>query len=330
MDSLGVAREFVGDLLQGPPPVRDMQDLPAAAEVLTQYVHRRIDALLSGDSKGEVGLLLSGGVDSLSLLAALAQHVESSRITAVTVVADNAARIDLHPAQEAARLFDINHRVVVVDADRLVALSTDALERLNIDELWEVAAAITVLAAYSELVASGFGPEQPVLTGGGADVLLAGGRVPPNGDYSNSEEWLTDTIFANVKSSFIENRLVPDFYERILGPLADTYVEFYQTMAAWEATNRFGMNSLFVQKESEMYDKACLRLAATSWGLPESLAWTRKSPMQISSGIIAGLAQISRDQVRKFPHATEYSDPMTEPADNVLARIALHGLGGND
>jgi len=76
--STSAGREYVGDIIEGPPPPRDLHDLPLAADMLTQYCHRRLDALLPSTRQTQAVVLLSGGVDSLSLLAALAQHTDVS------------------------------------------------------------------------------------------------------------------------------------------------------------------------------------------------------------------------------------------------------------
>lgn len=270
--------------------------------------------------------MLSGGVDSLSLLAVLASMGLSSKVLAVTVLVEGVDNADGDPAEQATELFGVDHEVVRLSSADLRRLTSRALDVLPVDELWEVAAAVPVLAVREVCESKGVPVGSPVFTGGGADVLLAGGMTPPASEIEDAASWLTRSVFENVKGSFCRERPVPDFYERLLGERSEDFIRTYQTVAAWETTSRFGAPVLFGVYEGQLYDKVCLREAATGWGLPGVLAWKPKSPMQTSSGVFAGLAQLVREEVAGYSHAQEYTDPMTEPAENVLARIAVHSL----
>ncbi len=54
------------------------------------------------------------------------------------------------------------------------------------------------------------------------------------------------------------------------------------------------------------------------------MPWLMWASCRVWVGVGVGLTQ---EHVRGFPHATTYTDPATEPADNALARVALERIG---
>ncbi len=330
---------------------RDVRDPRAAGELLAEYVTRRGRAALEEWGIGNTGdagfvsrgaaLMLSGGVDSIAVAGALRRVAPDMPITAVTVTTHAAAetqgkaeeRAEVQRAREAAEIFELDHQVVALSSGEVEQAAGEAMRLLPTRELWEIAAAVTILATYirlDECATNDVRFTGPVFTGGGADVLLAGGVTAPDAVQSDPmafTKWFESTTRTSVKRSFTRHRLIPDFYERLLGDRHSSYVEVFQTLPAWQVTRRFTAEAAFADRGGEMFDKACLREAAGILGVPEGLAWTRKNPMQVSSGIVGALARLTRERVRGFPHATTYTDPATEPADNALARVALERIG---
>ena len=145
------------------------------------------------------------------------------------------------------------------------------------DELWEVAAAVPITAAFAHIDHVGI-DKGPVFAGAGADVLLAGGkRIHSDFDGDTAREELEELIWADLHSHFIYERQIPDFYRRVLGDQEGRFVQFFQTEAAWELTNRFVPMSLFRPSPNSytIFDQLAPREAAVSFAVPAELSWTR-------------------------------------------------------
>lgn len=314
--------EYVADDLppDQPVPVRDLDDPGLATAQLIGYMRSRVLAVMNS-LEGDPALMLSGGVDSIITLAAL---VDSGRKpVCVTVVGRAEAETDLDRALQAAKFFGVAHEVINLEGDSLRALIVETVRKLGLDELWEVTAAIPFKAAFDRLDSIGM-VEGPVFTGGGADVLLAGGTTLVDDPKSEAvRRELERELWDSLHTRFIYKRQIPDFYERILGSDSERLFQFFQTRAAWEATCRFSPAVLFSTRNGSSFDKFALRQAAEDMGVPPSLAWTSKEPLQVSSGIIGAAELLSRQMVSGFPGASTYSDPLTEPSSQVLARWAI-------
>jgi asparagine synthase (glutamine-hydrolysing) len=111
---------------------------------------------------------ISGGVDSI-FVAAMARSI-GARPHAMTVVTEGG--IDEVNATVAAAALDMPHELIRLDATALVELARAAISGLGTSELWEVAAAIPLLAVSRSL--DDRRHVEPVLTGSGADAVLAG------------------------------------------------------------------------------------------------------------------------------------------------------------
>ena len=88
----------------------------------------------------------------------------------MTVVTEGG--IDEVNATVAAAALDMPHELIRLDATALVELARAAISGLGTSELWEVAAAIPLLAVSRSL--DDRRHVEPVLTGSGADAVLAG------------------------------------------------------------------------------------------------------------------------------------------------------------
>ncbi|MEW1738918.1 hypothetical protein AB0346_23490 [Nocardia beijingensis] len=99
----------------------------------------------------------------------------------------------------------------------------------------------------------------------------------------------------------------------------------FQTVRWWQIAGRFASSALFGIRDGMTVDKLALRLACAEL-LPSGvkhLAWAVKSPIQRSSGLISVLATAARSHAAGLPGARTYSDPVTEDAEAVAARLYL-------
>lgn len=307
------------DITTARPERRQVRDAEVAAKLVTQELQDRLQAVL-GAGTGEPIVLLSGGVDSIAVAAAAVRM--GVRPHTVTVAAPGAT--DTANAVAAAQTLGLTHELVELTGSQLTELATEAISRLEISELWEVSYAIPLLAVAQALdKRSSVGP---ILTGAGADAILAGGKKvdqPIDSDAGTAE---VDRIIRQESgSNFRRERLVADFYERVIPHYADRFVLLFQTERWWDLAETFTATALFGERNGQAVDKLCLRIACERLLPPAAseLAWAQKSAIQRSAGIMGSLAAAARAHAAALPAATTYTDPMTEDWEAVATRLFL-------
>ena len=307
--------------------LRITTDPDIAAKAIAAETLDRIRVVLDSYPADPI-VLLSGGVDSI-LVAATAVAIGAAP-RAITIVVDGET-VDRAPAIAAAEALGLRHEVVVLSSSDVVSLAKSAVAALGVNELWEVAAAIPILAA-SELIRR-FSAASPapaaVLTGSGADAIFAGGRVIEHPiESAAANQALDEVVRTETGTNFVRDRLVPDFYERLLGDDAQALIHVFQTERFWQLAEQLAPPALFGHVVGAAHDKLAVRLACERL-LPETaqhLAWTRKSPIQRSSGLFDALADAARARAAQLPGATTYSNPLTESMESVAVRLFLAGL----
>lgn len=313
-------REYVADALPTPlpPAPRTVRDLDEAADRLTTLTRRRI-AELTANRPGRHGLLLSGGVDSMVVAAALVEAGHRPEaVTFVATIGGEPLGTDLDGACGLAAALDLHHEVLTVDVDELPQLAAETVAALGTTDVWEVCAGLPFTRCAQGLRA--LQADGLWWTGGGADVLLGGGKTFDAPDSPDAAARMDTLIDAQVAASFTRNRYIPDFYERLLGADQDRLVLTYQTHDAWETTRSLHPTVLW----REGHDKAALRAAAERLGVPHELAWRPKDPLQRSSGLFDAFEAAARQAAAKA--AGPYTDPLVEPAGQVASRLWLASL----
>ncbi|MFI6870874.1 asparagine synthase C-terminal domain-containing protein [Nocardia sp. NPDC050406] len=326
-EQTGDAMQFVADVrnIDTPNPQRrQLADPVAAATLFKDETVSRIESILNAQS-GTPVILLSGGVDSI-LVAAAAVKL-GVRPHAITVIANGGT--DRENAVAAADALGLTHEIIDLSEDTVVDLAREAVNRLGLPELWEVSYAIPLLATLPVL--DRIGTTGPILTGSGADAIVGGGKVLGHPiDSPQAIEELDLIIRKESANNFVHDRLVPDFYPRVMGKYADQFVHVFQTLRFWEVAETFAPPALFGNRDGNPVDKFAVRIACEML-LPETsknLAWAKKSAIQRSAGIMGTLATASRTFAASLPGAQTYSDPMTEPYEAVATRLFLALLDG--
>lgn len=314
--------QFVSDMRDIASPnsgARQVTDPMVAATLMADETRSRLEAVLFRCS-GRAVVLLSGGVDSI-FVAATAVSI-GVKPHAITVVTEGAS--DEKNAVAAAHALDLTHEVIQLTATDVVELARDVVSRLGTYELWEVTAAIPVLAAYQS-----FEDDHdlgPILTGSGADAILAGGRTLTHAiDSREAVEEVDRMIRSESASNFTYHRLVPNFYPALLGQRASHLIHVFQTIRFWEVCESFAPPVLFGVRKGGSVDKLCLRIACNQL-LPDSakeLAWGHKDTIQRSTGIMGSLVRSARRCAAELPGARTYTDPATEPFDTIATRLYL-------
>jgi asparagine synthetase B (glutamine-hydrolysing) len=321
---VGDAPGLVDDVLSS---ARDVTDPSRAAELFAEYFAARFAAAVDPSARQVV--LLSGGIDSIVTLAALKQHLRDTSpqtpLEAVTVTGA-ADGPDVAVAREVAAVLGVPLTVARVTAPDVAALCREVVELLGVDELWEVSAAIVLKTAFA---AVGPPPVQ-VWSGDGGDEVLAGGVLPltegPDGvidgrgiQASDPTEWFAAVQRKVWLTEWTANRLVPDFFERVI-PSA-TLWRSMNTAEACRVGARLHASAVWQED-----DKEPLRILAETLGVPRHLTRVPKAAMQQSSGVLDTLLAAARDRVAAIPHAGLYRDTLLEPLELNLIRLWLHTL----
>ena len=155
---------------------------------------------------------------------------------------------------------------------------------------------------------------------GGSEFGLAA-----DADGDPNAAWAT-AVRARVAKNFTRDRLIPDFYERLL-ERPDRHVQIWQTTAAVELA--LSLPPTAVRGPDMDTDKLILREAAVRLGVPRELVEHAKNPMQVSSGGVDGLVLAARRWLTTRKGSGVYADPMCESLDFTVARLWLERSLGN-
>ncbi|MGB2719058.1 MAG: asparagine synthase C-terminal domain-containing protein [Rhodococcus sp. (in: high G+C Gram-positive bacteria)] len=322
-DSLRAPLEYVSDIIDVRMEIKRTVDSPStAARTLIDYLERRITALTS-DRGLEHGIMLSGGIDSI-LVAAVARRL-SIDLVAVTYAVDapqlDGSHNDETGAVAVAKHLGFEHHVVRSSTAELLDSAIAASKLLNSTEIWEISSAVPIRACFKEF--SRLGINGPILTGSGADALFLGGkRLNSPVSSSSAIHEMNSMIEQQVLRNFSRKRLIPDFFERILGESCDRFVQIFQTVEAWQFSKTLLPSALF-STNGNHEDKLCLRMAAEMLGVPRELTRSKKDPIQYSSGVVGGIVLEARKYLAQLPGAETYTSPLTEPLDLSIARLFL-------
>lgn len=322
---LSAPLEYVSDLLDVRVAIeRTVDDPSRAARILIEYLERRVAALVD-DGESKHGLMLSGGIDSI-LVGAVARSLGIDLVAvtfAVDIPQSPKARAELDGAIAAAAHLRFEHHIVQTSIAELRNSAVICADLLKTSDIWEVASAIPIRACFEQFAA--LGVTGSVLTGSGADALFLGGKAltEPVTNAAAAME-MNLMIEQQVIRNFTRHRLIPDFFERILGSSSDKFIQVFQTVEAWKFSKTLLPGALFSVEGAE--DKLCLRMAAELLGVPAELTRNPKDAIQQSSGVVDGLVIAAREYLADLPGSSTYSSPLTEPLDLAMARLFVHTI----
>jgi len=300
------------DLSVPAPEQRTITDAAEGGNLIRDALRRRLSGIPMADQ--DVIVLAGAGVDSATVAGAL--YEMGQPFTVVTVVTEDQPE-EAEAASLIAHATGSPHLVIRLTIDDVSEYSRQAIELLEVAELWEIAAAIFVLAV-KDILTDRFASHPVVLTGGAADTLFGGGTSAPADVVE-----LDVRLRADAVHHFTRERLTPDFYERLLGELAATWHTVYQCWELWEIACRLAPEALY--RTTTPHDKAAVR-AACAGLVTHELAARPKAALQKSSGIHAALHAAARQAARSLPAATEYRDPINDDWEDIAARLFLEIL----
>lgn len=303
------------------PPLRKFNDKKQAEADLKNFLRKRAAAILE-EFPGTPVVLLSGGIDSIAILAVLAEIIGEKNFLALTVACGGAEAADYKRSIEITKYLGVDHEIIDLSLKEVEASAKEMIKILGISEILHISSAIPYKACFNSIAKRNI-TDGPVFTGSGADVLLAGGKrlASINLEKESAQIELKEMVWEDVNQSFTYNRLIPDFYERILGEDSERVIHFFRSQAAWEITNMYSPQVIYEEREGVIFDKAPLRRAAASFNVPEEFVWTEKEILQNSSGVIPALTKLARQEKLIVP-----SSSIKDLGSYPLAQFYLNNL----
>ncbi len=254
----------------------------------------------------EIALLFSGGVDSTLIAAALKELGEEFTCYTAGIQYGNVnAPRDVEWAEKIAEKMDLELKV-----------NKASLEDVE-TELPKITDWISSTSVVKNGVALPFhlaltGSEKVVMSGLGSEQLYAG--------YSRQQGYLNKECLSGLRSIFHR-----DLYR-------DNVISF---------RNGYELRTPFLDRElvehsltipedykvKEEYRKYVLRLAAEKLGVPEEVAWRKKTAAQYGSNFDKAIDRLSRD--KGFNHKQEYLNSLRDKPNKKLAALTSGGKDSN-
>ena len=305
----GKGCEYVADEIELTQPTYDIIDVDEAKSLVLSYLERRLVAS-TGNYEGRPVMMLSGGIDSI-LVAAVLSRVRPDVLAVTFAQPGGEAEAELTRARMVAEHFGFDHKTVEPDAHEFRTLLKTVICALESSEPWEVLAG-AVLGAVNDCALS-VNADGALVTGGGADALFLG--VVGDVDIAHWPE----RVHKLVRDNFTRHRFIPDFYERLICD-EDRHILAWQTKEAFELSQR--LHPSVIRGPELNIDKKLFR----DLGVPAELAHATKSPMQVSSGGVAAIVNLAREELSDSFGDMTYSDPLTEGLEFTVSRLMLQRL----
>jgi diphthine-ammonia ligase len=283
--------------------VDEQKELDEAAEKIKKIF---LDAVEKRVPDGNLGLLFSGGVDS-TLIAATLQELEVD-FTAYTSGIQhgnvNAPR-DVEWAREIAEEMGINlevHESNLEEVENTLSQTTDWISSTSVVKN---GVALPFHFALS-------GDEQVVMSGLGSEQLYAG--------YHRQQGYLNKECLSGLRRIF-EGDLYRDNvisfrngYELRLPFLDHELIEHALTIPE-------------DYKVRDEYRKYVLRKAAEKLGVPEKVAWRKKTAAQYGSNFDKAIDRLAKNN--DFDHKQEYLNSFRDQPNRKLAALTSGGKDSN-
>lgn len=287
-------------------------------------------------SNEESVVMLSSGIDSM--LVALIMQKEGIPFEAINVSYGD-DNLEYCVSRDFALKHGIKYKNIQLTDQDIKKFAQYSIKKLGVTEPWSIAAAIPYAAVYDLLKTRG--KLVPIVTGGGADVILGGGET----DLENIKKIITK----NKEKYFGTRKLTPNFFQDILennhGLVNHVFgtQEFVELCEHYTKEDLFGYadhdfdndnceiygidDSSFAGDDDCLVDKRPLRELGVKLGMEPIDAYQVKRPLQVSSGVFNGLNQLARSLANENkPEESLYSSPLQENDFQLSARLGLQFL----
>lgn len=279
------------------------KELDKAAEEIKELF---LDAVEKRVPDGDIGLLFSGGVDS-TLIAATLQELDVD-FTAYTSGIQhgnvNAPR-DVEWAREIAEEMDIDlevHESNLEEVENALPKTTDWISSTSVVKN---GVALPFHFALS-------GEEQVVMSGLGSEQLYAG--------YHRQQGYLNKECLSGLRRIF-----EGDLYRDNVISFRNGY-EIRLPFLDHELI-RHALTIPEDYKVNEEYRKYVLRKAAEKLGVPEKVAWRKKTAAQYGSNFDKAIDRLTKNN--NFDHKQEYLNSFRDQPNRKLAALTSGGKDSN-
>jgi asparagine synthase (glutamine-hydrolysing) len=280
-------------------PPLDITDFDEALEAYASAFRRAVDKRVRGLRR--VGVLFSGGVDSL--MVAVAARQAGADVAAFCVGMEGSD--DLEAARKAAEELDLNVYCLDLTESTIESVLPEVIERIELNGLVQIEAAIPMYLAARLCAEDG---HKVMLSGQAADELFAGyswyGDVVRDHGYVTLHERLWDDIEQLYLDTLErEDRMTMAHSLELRAPFLDRDVI--------RTAMRMIPQGLKLDGPDDHHRKLVHRRLALECGIPRELAYREKSRAQDGTGIHQSLQRIARRHQRTVA-------PSTRPAAKLL------------
>lgn len=280
----------------------DEKTLDDAAEEIRELF---LDAVEKRLPEGELTLLFSGGVDSTMIAAALKElDKEFTCYTAGIQHGNTSKPRDVEWAERVAEKMDLDLEVHESSLEEVEGSIPDIVEWISSTSVVKTGVALPFHLALN-------GTEKVVFSGLGSEQLYAG--------YSRQQGYLNRECLSGLRGLFERDLYRDDVismrngYELRVPFLDSALVEHAMTIPA-------------DYKKRDEYRKYVLRLAAEKLGVPEEVAWRKKTAAQYGSNFDKALNRLAKD---RGLGKQEYVNSFGDKPNNHLAALTSGGKDSN-
>ena len=275
-------------------------------EIAEEIAGKFVEAVKKRIPEGDLALLFSGGVDSTMVAAALQQlDIEFTAYTAGIQHGNVNAPRDMEWAEEIAEEMDIDLRSHMSDLEEVEQVLQQTTEWISSTSVVKNGVALPFHLALD-------GDEKVVLSGLGSEQLYAG--------YHRQQGYLNRECLSGLRGMYEQ-----DLYR-------DNVVSFrngYELRVPFLDHDlvRHALTIPAEYKQDDGYRKYVLRKAAEKLGVPEKVAWRKKTAAQYGSNFDKAIDRISRD--RGLESKQDYLNSLREEPNRRLVALTSGGKDSN-
>lgn len=275
-------------------------------EIAEEIAEKFVEAVKKRIPEGDLALLFSGGVDSTMVAAALQQlDIEFTAYTAGIQHGNVNAPRDMEWAEEIAEEMDIDLRSHMSDLEEVEQVLQQTTEWISSTSVVKNGVALPFHLALN-------GDEKVVLSGLGSEQLYAG--------YHRQQGYLNRECLSGLRGMYEQ-----DLYR-------DNVVSFrngYELRVPFLDHDlvRHALTIPAEYKQEDGYRKYVLRKAAEKLGVPEKVAWRKKTAAQYGSNFDKAIDRISRD--RGLESKQDYLNSLREEPNRRLVALTSGGKDSN-
>lgn len=288
-------------------PQIDITDFRDAVDTYKDVLLKAVDKRLTGLHESKLGVIFSGGIDSV-LVAKLLQQAGKNIICYCTGTEDSG---DMKAAREVAEDMGLELVTTVIDESMVEELLPEVIKDVEESGLLQVEVAIPMYLAARRAAEDDI---RVMFTGQAADEIWAGypwynDVLAEHGYLRLHEKLWEDLNFLYTDTLEREDKLTMAHSIELRAPYLDRAV----IRTAMRTSPR-----LKIQGPDDHQRKRVHRAAAEELGVPSYLCFRRKDPAQSGSGIHEIIGRIAARRLKK--HDSELSDRNVEVDKGSLYR----------